>query len=266
MVELERDLPGIERELLLAIVRRLVELEPDAGAVLVTGSYAKGTAAPDSDLDVRALTAGPPRVPYRTWFETRPDARPLHVSAGAKSVDEWLAARERPNTWALGFPVHYEAAYLWAADGVRARVGEPPSSRHPPAPPELEDFVEALTKVRRARDAGDPLGARWHAQTAAALAPGLLRRLNPERVVRDRREALDAALGLPVAPPGYAADLAACLGLTATADGEVAAAALRLGRGLLAFLRERDPDVDPQPGAAEALRDGSFEQQLEEEP
>ena len=149
---------------------------------------------------------------------------------------------------------------------MRARLGDPPSNRHPPAPPELEDFVEALTKVRRARDGSDPLGARWHAQTAAALAPGLLRRLNPERVVRDRREALDAALGLPVAPTGYAGDLAECLGLTAAADEEVAAAALRLGRGLLAFLREHDPDVDPQPGVAEALRDGSFQRQLGDEP
>jgi hypothetical protein len=262
-IELERSLPGIDPALLLGIVERLVELEPEARAVVVTGSYAKDTARPDSDLDVRALTAGRPRVRYRTWFEQRPDGAPLHVSAGAKSLDDWLAARERPSPWALGFPVRYEAVYLWATDGARATLGDPPGHRHPPASAELEDFVEALVKVRRACDDGDGLGARWHAQTAATLAPGLLRRLNPERLVHDRRDALDAALGLHVAPDGYAADLATALGLTEAGDAEVAGAALRLGRRLLAFLRERDPDVDSQPGVADALRDGSFERQLD---
>jgi Nucleotidyltransferase domain len=262
-IELERTLPGIDPALLHGIVERLVELEPDARAVVVTGSHAKGTAKPDSDLDVRALTAGRPRVPYRTWFEERPDGVPLHVSAGAKSVDDWLAARRRPNAWSLGFPVRHDAVYLWATDGARAALGDPPGHRHPAAPPELEDFVEALAKVRRARDDGDGLGARWHAQTAATLAPRLLLRLNPERLVHDRRDALAAALGLRVAPDGYAADLAASLGLTEASDAEVAEAALRLGRRLLAFLREGDPDVDSQPGVADALRDGSFERLLD---
>jgi hypothetical protein len=260
-IELERTLPGIDPALLHGIVERLVE--PDARAVVVTGSYAKCSARPDSDLDVRALTAGRPRVPYRTWFEERPDGAPLHVSAGAKSLDDWLAARRRPIAWSLGFPGRYDAVYLWATDDARAALGDPPGHRHPAAPPELEDLVEALAKVRRARDDGDGLGVRWHAQTAATLAPRLLLRLNPERLVHDRRDALAAALGLRVAPDGYAADLAASLGLTEASDAEVAEAALRLGRRLLAFLRERDPDVDSQPGVADALRDGSFERLLD---
>ena len=261
---LERALPGLEPELLVAVVGWLLDLEPAAGAVLVTGSHAKGTADERSDLDVRAITTEPPRVSYRTWFAERANRRPLHVSAGAKSVDDWLAARAEPNGWALGFPVRYEAVYLWATDGVREALGDPPTHEHPPAAAELEDFVEALVKVRRAAAAGDGVGARWHAHTAGSLAPRLLLRLNERRLVHDRREALEAALTLPVAPGGYADDLAACLGVWAAGDEEVAAAAFRLGRSLLSFLRERDPEVDAQPGTAEALRDGSFERQLED--
>jgi hypothetical protein len=45
-------------------------------------------------------------------------------------------------------------------------------------------------------------------------------------------------------------------------DAEVAAAADRLARGLLAFLRERRPDIDPQPELARRLGDGTLERQL----
>jgi len=259
---LERSLPGLEPELLVAVVGRLLDLEPTAGAVVVTGSYARGTADERSDLDVRAITTEAPRSRYRTWFTERLAGRPLHVSAGAKSVGDWLAGRAAPNEWALGFPVRCEAVYLWATDGVREALGDPPSHTHPPAAAELEDLVEALVKVRRAAAAGDGVGARWHAHTAGSLAPRLLLGVNEERVVHDRREALEAALTLPVAPDGYADDLAACLGVRAASDEELAAAALGLGRSLLAFLRRRDPGIDSQPGVAEALRDGSFERQL----
>jgi predicted nucleotidyltransferase len=40
---------------------RLRELEPDAIAVVVTGSYARGAADEHSDLDVRAITKREPR-------------------------------------------------------------------------------------------------------------------------------------------------------------------------------------------------------------
>jgi len=260
---LERSLPGLEPELLVAVVARLLDLEPAAGAVLVTGSYARGTADERSDLDVRAVTTEPPHARYRTWFVERATGRPLHVSAGATPLDDWLATRAAPSEWALGFPVEHDAVYLWATDGMREALGDPPSHRHPAAEAELEDFVEALVKARRAAAASDAVGARWHAHTAASLAPRLLLALNGERVVHDRREALEAALSLPVAPDAYADDLAACLGVRAAGDDEVAAAALRLGRSLLAFVRERDPAVDPQPGVAEALRDGALERLLD---
>jgi len=45
-------------------------------------------------------------------------------------------------------------------------------------------------------------------------------------------------------------------------DEDVAKAALRLGRKLLAFLRERKPDVDNQPDTAGHLVDGALERHL----
>jgi hypothetical protein len=52
------------------------------------------------------------------------------------------------------------------------------------------------------------------------------------------------------------------LGLAYATDDEVEAAALRLGRELLVLLRERAPDVDPQPEIARYLADGTLERHL----
>lgn len=228
---------------------------------MVTGSYAKGSADEDSDLDLRAATSGPVREPYRMWVEARAGL-PLHVSVGAKSIEQWIEARSRPAAWALGFPAAYDARYLWATEAARELLGDP-ASRHPPAPPELEDFVEHTLKVRRFARLGDGAGARWSAQAAAALAPSLLRSLNPERVVRDRRDALEAALALPVAPDGYRDGMLVCLGIAQASDEQVAATMASLARSLIAFLRERNPDVDPQPEIGRCLADGTLERWLE---
>lgn len=254
--------PGLGRELLERVVRRLRELEPTTAAILVAGSYAKGTADEDSDLDVPVVTAGEPSSPYRMWFEERPGTKPLHVSPSVRSMDRCLAERDEPWDWAFGFPVLDERRYVWATDEARTVLGDPPSNTHPPAPPELEELVEFLTKVRRASVRGDGAGVRIFARMAAYRVPGLLRPLNDEIAVRDRRAALEAALSLRVAPEHYRDDLAVSLGLVQT-DGEaVAQAALRLGRELLAFLRERKPDVDSQPDIAEYLADGTLERHL----
>ena len=101
----------LDPDLLARAVAHMRELEPDAVAVVVTGSYAKDTADERSDLDLRALTTEPPRVPYRTWFVDRPGTSPLHVSAGAKTVEDWLADGLEPAAWALGFPARDEATY-----------------------------------------------------------------------------------------------------------------------------------------------------------
>jgi len=255
-------IPGLDPELLDRVVRRLRELEPSTVAILVTGSYAKGTADEDSDLDANVLTNGKPSSDYRMWFEERPGQKELHVSPSVRSLDQSLAERDEPQDWALGFPVLNDVRYVWATDEARALLGDPPSNVHPPAGPELEDFVEFLVKVRRASSRSHGAGIRTFAREAAVLAPGLLRTLNDDLAVRDRLEALEAALSLRVAPEHYRQDLSVCLGLVPAEDDDVRDAALRLGRELLAFLRERKPDVDDQPDIAGYLADGTLERHL----
>ncbi|MEX1357690.1 MAG: nucleotidyltransferase domain-containing protein [Gaiellaceae bacterium] len=260
MIALERGIGGLDDELLLRVVERLLDHEPRTIAVLVTGSYAKGTADAASDLDLTAITPEP-SVGYRTWFADRQP--PLHVSAGALTPEEWLAAGDRPARWALGFPAINEAVYLWATDEARAVLGESPSLRHPPVEPELEDFVEYAFKARKRANAGDELGLRWFAQKAASLAPVLLRPLNAERWVRDSRDALDAALALDVSPPHYRGDMVICLGLAKASAEQVRTAVVRLGKEMLAFLREHAPDVDRQPELRELLLAGTLERHLD---
>lgn len=262
MPRLERQITGLEHALVERVVEQLLALEADATAVLLTGSYAKGTAAVTSDLDLMAITPSP-RVGYRTWFENQPEGDPpLHVSAGAMTSDKWLADAREPARWSLGFPAINAAAYLWTDAETRARLGDDPSLLHPAAEPELEDFLDFVFKAKRSANNDDELGLRWYAQGAALLAPTLLIPLNEERTVRDRRDALDAALTLAVAPDNFAASLATSLGLTSASGGEVKAAVARIGSDLLAFLREHSPDVDQQPEIARLLADGTLERHL----
>jgi Nucleotidyltransferase domain len=256
----ERQIPGLEQALVERVVEHLLALEAEATAVLLTGSYAKGSTAVASDLDLMAVTPSP-RVGYRTWFEELCDGPPLHVSAGATPASEWLADGNEPARWSLGFPATNTAAYLWTDAETRARLGDDPSLLHPAAEPELEDFLDFVLKAKRSASS-DELGLRWFAQGAAALAPTLLIPINEKRIVRDRRDALDAALTLAVAPDTYAADLMICLGLTSASGAEVKAAVARLGSDLLAFLREHAPDVDQQPELARYLADGTLERHL----
>lgn len=254
---------GVDDDLVELVVRGLVTSERDTLALLVTGSYAKGSATPDSDLDLVLLTATTPTVGYRTSFLDRRGYPPLHVSAFATTLDAWLERGRQPERWALGFPARFDAHYVWSTSDACDRLGDDPSQiDHPPAPPELEDLVEAFQKMRRASRTDDWLGARWHARDAAELMPRLLVPLNAERRVRDRREALEAALDLTVAPDGWRDDLPVALGLTDATDITVVRVTLRLGLGLLAFLREHAPDIDPQPGIGAALADGTLERVL----
>ena len=262
MVELDGEVPGLQRTLVVRVVERLLDLEPGLIAVLLTGSYAKGTAIPTSDLDLVALTASIPRTEYRMWFEERRNGPPLHVSAGATTPSGWLARRDSPARWSFGFPAINEANYLWGATQATALLGESPSLMHPPARPELEDFIEFVLKAKTCAKAGDDLGLRSFAQAAASLAPSLLISINAERIVSDRRDALDAALSLPIAPANYRRDVTICLGLAQVSATDVRTAIASLGRELLAFLRQRAADIDPQPDIGRYLADGTLEQHL----
>ncbi len=78
----------------------------------------------------------------------------------------------------------------------------------------------------------------------------------------DRRDALDAALSLPIAPANYQRDVTICLGLVQVSATDVRTAIASLGRELLAFLRQREADIDPQPDIGRYLADGTLEQHL----
>jgi Nucleotidyltransferase domain len=253
---------GLEHDLLARIVERVLELEPKTVAILVSGSYAKGVADEQSDLDLVVVREGEPSGPYRMWFEARPGLPPLHVSPSWRALERCIAERDEPEDWALGFPVHNVTRYVWSTDAGRVALGDPPDYIHPPAEPELEDFVEFLGKVRRCGSLGDAVGVRAFAREAAALAPGLLRTLNPDLVVRDRREAVEAACSLKVAPEHYREDFEIAVGLVAAEDEAVEHSAIRLGRELLAFLRKHNPGADPQPDLAGYLIDGTLERHL----
>ena len=282
---LSTSLASLPAGLLGRIVERTLGLELDPLALLVSGSYAAGRAEPSSDLDLMLLVDREPTEGYRTWFEDRPGrprtdapstsnrqrhrtwfedrpSHPLHVSCGCKLLDRWIENGREPAGWSLGFPTEEAVTVLWATDAARRRLGDPPTVYRPAGSPELEDFVESASKAQRALAAGDGVGVRWHGHDMAAYAPTLLVPLNPPRRVTDRRDALAAALALPVAPPHYPTDLVTCLGLDCIAGQTFAVAALRLPRELLAFLRTRRPDVDPQPWISRYLADGSLERHL----
>ena len=186
------------------------EEEPDAVGVFAFGSYASGTAEPTSDLDLQIVTLAAPRVRYRTWF-----VGDLHVSVGAKSTDELRRLRCVPAGWSLGFAVEAPGVWVWSTAAAVAALGDPPGFSRPPGEPWLEDFVEWCAKALRA---SDPLALRIAAYGMGETAPVLLRDLNAPLTVRNRVEAVRAALELAVAPDGWSDDLATLLALAPADD------------------------------------------------
>ncbi|HLJ65992.1 MAG TPA: nucleotidyltransferase domain-containing protein [Chloroflexota bacterium] len=249
-------------QLLERILQRCLEGEVEPLAVLVTGSYAANRATPQSDLDLTTLLRGEPETGYRTWFEDRP-GRMLHVSVDFQQLESWLRRAGEPADWSLGFPTVTVGRMLWARPEARAALPDPPDLCCPAGEPELEDFVEAAMKTRREIAAGDRHAARWYAHRMAVLAPGLLVPLNPERRVGDRREAMEAALSLTIAPANYREDLIACLGLEAVPRAAFELSSRRLPAEMLAFLREHCPDISPQPWLSRYLRDGTLARHLQ---
>ncbi len=130
------------------------------------------------------------------------DHRLTHLSLTVRDVESWLARLDQPADWSFGLPVASPARLLWATDDWRTRLDRP-VVHQPPRAPELEELIAGLGKVAGARAAGDEIGARLAASELARSCPSVLRLANPPVTVVGRRAALDVALGLPVAPPGY---------------------------------------------------------------
>lgn len=219
------------------------------------GSYARGDAAPTSDLDLHAILRTPPRVGYRTWF-----VGDLHVSFGFAELQALQRILSRPGDWSLKLPAAIPAVWALADDEVREGFGDPPDFSRPAGEAELEDFVEWCAKGFRA---GDPTALRLAARAAADEAPALLFELNEVRAVDSRAGAVRAACAFSVAPDGWRDDLPVLLGLTAVPDDRVRHALERVARGVLRLLRESGSRVgDAQPELTQYLHDGTLERHL----
>lgn len=252
-------------ELIEQVIGSCRSKEPGVEGILVHGSYATGLAEAESDLDLDLFIAGGPTVYYRTWFEPRDGKPPLHVSARSDlSIEVWQREGREPEPWALGLPVELPHVWLWCGNKrLAAALGERPVLSKPGSPPEIEDMVDALVKLRRAVRAGDELGVRLEAQAAARNAAPTVVALNKPAPVRDPRSALAAIIALPVAPPGWRSDFVVAAGLASTSIDDVTAATNRLVAGTLQLARRVDPGIDRQPEIERYLIDGTLERMLE---
>lgn len=248
--------------LLSAWAGRLRQAEPRALAILCHGSYARATPEAHSDLDLMVLLGGAAAAGYRSVIEEQADGRLLHVTIATLSLEEWLdegAVSGPSEAWAFYLPARQVVRLLWAAPEVRARL-EGQRTRTLEAAPQLQDLLESLAKVRNAAARADQLGVRLAAQELARCCPALLALLSPPALVATSREALQTALELPVAPPGYRDDLLACLGLSgrATTAADIQEAALRLALGVVELLQVRPAGLAAlvEPGLPEALAAG----------
>lgn len=229
----------IDERLIDRWVDRLRSEIPDAIAVLLKGSAARGEQEVFSDLDFDVLVDSGPRDDYLTWIDER-DSRLVHISVAVEDLESWQADASAPVSWAYGLPAAETTQLLWARDAKLHRQLDQPARLHPPEEPELEDFIEAWGKIRNALLRNDDLAMRLAGQKLARLCPTLLRPLNPDTRPSNRREAMRAVLNLPVAPEGYPDDLLRCFGLApqAVPMQELHDAGRRLTFGTVALLRE----------------------------
>jgi len=260
----------MDRERFVATwVERLQRQEPDAVAILLKGSDARDAAGPHSDVDFDVLTTTGPREAYLAYLVETGEGRLTHVSVAVCDIESWLAQEGEPAEWAFPWPAAEATRLVWTRDEtLRQRLARP-FLPHPPAAPELEDFIAGFGKVKNADVAGNELALRLAAQGMAQLCPSLLRLVNPEVRVGTRYEALLASLDLPVSPPGYREDLLVCLGFVghATTVDEVHSAARRLVTGVVKLLQPHAERLasEFEPDLPSHLADGTLQRYVEEE-
>lgn len=248
--------------------KRLAEDIPGTLAVLLKGSHVRGDAGLWSDVDFDVLVDDTEiETPYLTWFD-RSTGRIVHVSVAVEHFETWLEDFDEPADWAFGFAGRPATKLLWVSPPSLTAELDRPDRTHSAGEPELEDFIESLGKARNAISRGDELSTRLALRDLGMLAPSLLIPLNGERFPTTKPEALQMALDLEVAPPGYRADLLALLGLDGlayTAD-ELMAIGERLVSGILALLETRLDLLESglAPHLGPALRDGTLWQYLDQ--
>jgi predicted nucleotidyltransferase len=248
------------------LIQRLRRDIPNVAAILLKGSHARGEAGPFSDVDIDVLVDREPFEDYLAWFEDADDGRLRHISAAVQDIGGWMAETREPVEWAYGLPAAETTRLLWARDDFLRRQLDLPARKHPPEPPELEDFVEAWGKIRNAMHADDDRGLRLAAQSLARYCVQNLRLLNPPVRPSHRREAIRMILAFNVAPECYREDLAMCLGLSgdATTMTDIFLAARRLTFGTIALMRGH-PEVfrgEVPDDLFEALMNGTIDRYI----
>lgn len=244
-------------------VDRLRQEHPDAVAVVLKGSHARGEASRWSDIDFDVLVSTPDTEVYRTWIEPVGD-RLVHVSAAVESLSGWLADADEPSEWSLGLPTVETTKLLWAGTDELWSQLDRPFKSHPAAEPEVEDTMEALGKIRSALARGDDVGVYRNANKLATLIPTLLVPLNPPSPVSNSRSAIEAVRSLHNVPAGFANDWLQCMGYVDNRTPEsTAATAERLFAGVLAML-PIDPEVVGD-DIARLLKDGRLRDYLDQD-
>jgi phosphoribosyl-AMP cyclohydrolase len=257
-------------QLLARWVERLRREEPRAVAILCHGSYARGAPEAHSDLDMDVLVDEEPQTGYRSAFEELPGGRLLHLTISTETLASWLDqfADAKAEHWSFFLAARQQARLLWATPEAGEQLAGH-ITLELDGSPQLQDLLENAAKVRNAAARGDELGVRLAAQDLAGCCPALLALLNEPKTVDTRREALQAALELPIVPPNYRDDMLACLGMSgrATPSQEVHDAALRLARGVVELLRANQgvTHARVEPGLPEALADGRLLRLLTQE-
>jgi hypothetical protein len=239
---------------------RLRHEVPEAVAIFVGGSYLRGDAGPDSDVDFDVVVANGPRDEWPTWFDGS-EGRLVRISAWVRDVDAWLATEDEPQDWAFFLAAADPMRLCWAADDRWRERLDRTQMIHPPGPPEVDHFEGEVGKVTNAFRAGDDVGLRLAAQDLARSVVSMLQPLNVHRPATSRREALRVLLDFEVVPSGYRNDMLACLGLLdAAGASEVHVAACRLARGTMEIVQTNAPTLAAlvPADAAESIRDGSL--------
>ena len=242
----------------------LRRIAPDAFAILLEGSHARGEAQPSSDVDLRVIA--PDGTDYQGYarFDELPDGQLVHVAAFVTPLSEWIAERSAPADWAWGLPAMSAAVLLWSHPSAPEPATAPPPYHHPPRRSSLQDLVEYGCKVGRAHRGGDAVGLAVFTRDLAREAASLLRPLNRPVIARHPREALCMVLEYEVAPPGYRRAMDVLVGVRPTSSaGEQADAARSLALGTLDVLAQHLPAIEVgRPDLRPWLRDGTLHRYL----
>lgn len=162
----------------LEVVLTELRADPDVRGILLSGSLARGTGRPDSDLDVLVVTALDPVRPA-PWRSRR---RPLPVDLIPRTAEQWRSHfapnRVGDESWGYAF---LDGVALHDPDGAVARLTADAETIHAgyrtPAPVKAHYatlWAHVVPKMQAVRRRGDPVETGW---AAAVMTNELIRTL-----------------------------------------------------------------------------------------